>query len=130
MIFHARARTGRDEHEALALQQHERLRDEVRAPLPRSGTGRGDLARADGLAVVLVLDVSQGGEDDALLGGHGLANLVPRVDTRNQTPSQPVGSVGLTAPIAPRESRSRGAAAQRPSAARAPIAREKGDSRG
>ncbi|HEV7807954.1 MAG TPA: hypothetical protein VGO80_19210 [Solirubrobacteraceae bacterium] len=39
--------------------------------MPRRGADRSDLTGADGLAVVLVLDISQGREDDALLDGHG-----------------------------------------------------------
>jgi hypothetical protein len=56
------------------------LREEVRAPLPRRGTRRGDLPCADGLAVVLVLRVSERAEDDALLGSHDAPNLTLRVD--------------------------------------------------
>ena len=59
----------------MTLEQHERLRHEVRAPVPRHGTDRGDLTGADGLAVVLVLAVAEGAEDDALLGGHDPPNL-------------------------------------------------------
>jgi hypothetical protein len=50
------------------------LCDEVRAPLPRRGTHRGDLTGADGLAVVLVLGIAKGAQDDALFGGHDPPN--------------------------------------------------------
>jgi len=68
-------RSGRDEHQAVALEQHERLRHEVRAPVPRGGTYRRDLTGADGLAVVLVLGVAEGAKDDALFGSHDPPNL-------------------------------------------------------
>jgi hypothetical protein len=51
-------RAGRDQDEAVALEQHERLCHEVRAPVPRRGTHRRDLTGADGLAVVLVLGIA------------------------------------------------------------------------
>jgi hypothetical protein len=38
--------------------------------LPRSGPNVGDPAGADGVAVALVLGVSEGDEDDAVLGAH------------------------------------------------------------
>jgi len=53
-------RAGRDQDEAVALEQHQRLCDEVRAPVPRRGTDRGDLTGADGLAVVRVLGIAEG----------------------------------------------------------------------
>ena len=69
----------------MALEQHERLRDEVRAPVPWRGTCRGDLVGADGLSVVFVLGIAEGAEDDALLGGHGPTNLARCTDARNRT---------------------------------------------
>jgi hypothetical protein len=91
-------RAGRDEHEAVALEQHERLRDEVRAPLPRRGTRRGDLPGADGLTSARVLRVSEGAEDDALLGGHDPSNL-PRASVRAtaacRDPGPPSGAVSI-----------------------------------
>ena len=68
-------RAGRHEHEAVTLEQHERLGHEVRAPVPRRGTYRRDLTGANGLAVVLVLSVAEGAKDDALLGGHNPPKL-------------------------------------------------------
>jgi len=68
-------RAGRDQNEAVALEQHERLRDEVRPSVPRPGACRGDLVGTGSLSVVLVLGVAEGAEDDALLGGHDPPNL-------------------------------------------------------
>jgi hypothetical protein len=51
------------------LQQPQRLRDEVRAILPRRRAHSRDLAGTDGLSVVGVLGVSERAEHDALLGG-------------------------------------------------------------
>jgi len=48
-------RAGRDEHETMALEQHECLRHEVRASPATARARRRDLPRTDGLAVVLVL---------------------------------------------------------------------------
>jgi hypothetical protein len=42
----------------VALEQHERLRHEIRALVPRRRTHRRDLTGADGLAVVLVLGIA------------------------------------------------------------------------
>jgi hypothetical protein len=69
----------------VTLEQHERLGHEVRAPVPRRGTNRRDRTGADGLAVVLVLGVAEGAEDDALLGGHD-PNLAG-VPLRNAAPT-------------------------------------------
>jgi hypothetical protein len=51
--------------------------------VPRSGAHGSDLAGADRLTATLVLGVSEGGEDNALLGGHGPSTLAARVDARN-----------------------------------------------
>jgi hypothetical protein len=75
VIFHARAEPGA-EHEPVALEQHQRLGHEIRAPAPGRGADGGD-AGTDGLVVLLVLGVAQGAEDDALLGGQGPSNLGP-----------------------------------------------------
>jgi hypothetical protein len=68
----------------VALEQDERRGDQVRPAAPRSGTDVGDSAGADGVAVALVLGVSEGGEDDALLGGHDPSTLAARGDARNR----------------------------------------------
>lgn len=54
----------------MALEEHERLCYEVRAPLPWRGTHRRDLTGVGGLAVVFVLGIAKGTENDALFGGH------------------------------------------------------------
>ena len=90
VIFHARVEPGRDEHEAVALKQHERRGDEVRPAAPRSGAHVGDAAGADGVAVALVLGVAQSGEDDALLGGHDRPKLDPGADARNRGVDDPL----------------------------------------
>ena len=68
----------------MALEQHECGGHEVRPAVPRSGACVRDAARADGVAVALVLGVAEGGEYDALLGGHDPATLVAGADARNR----------------------------------------------
>jgi hypothetical protein len=83
VIFHARVEPAATKT-AVALEQHERSRDVIRASVPRCGTCRGDLVGADCLSVVLVLGIAEGAEDDALLGGHDPTNLARCADARNR----------------------------------------------
>ena len=84
MIFHARVepaatstRPWRSSSTSAAV---------TRSGRPCHGAGHtvGDPAGADGVAVVLVLGVAEGGEDDALLGGHDRPKLASGADARNR----------------------------------------------
>ena len=52
-------RASGDQDEAVALEQHERLCDEVRSSLPRCGACRSDLVGTDSFSVVLMLGVAE-----------------------------------------------------------------------
>jgi hypothetical protein len=75
--------------------------------VPRSGADVGDPPCADGVAVALVLGVSERGEDDALLGGHDRPKLDPGADARNRgvpdLPGPLAGASGLRPPHSSRE---------------------------
>jgi hypothetical protein len=60
-------------------------------PCHGAGADVGDAAGADGIAVALVLGVSEGGEDDALLGGHDRPEASPaRGHSQQRRASLPV----------------------------------------
>ena len=59
------------------LEQAERRAREVRPAVPTARADFGDPAGADGVAVALVLGVTQSGEDDALRGGHDRSDASP-----------------------------------------------------
>ena len=63
-----RARAG--QHEALRVQQPERLGDQIAAAMPRAAAQGGDLAGADGLALMRVLGISERAQHGPLLTGH------------------------------------------------------------
>ena len=63
-----RARAG--QHEALSVQQPERRGDQIAAAMPRVAAQGGDLAGADGLALMRVLGVSERAQHGPLLTGH------------------------------------------------------------
>jgi hypothetical protein len=69
----------------VALEQHERLCHKVRARPPRCGTHRRDLTGADGLAVVLVLGIAKGAENDDGCGA-GVDSASQRGATRTWSP--------------------------------------------
>ena len=64
----AAARAG--QREAVSVQQPERLGDQSAATMPRAAAHGGDLAGADGLAVVRVLGISKRAQHSTLLRGH------------------------------------------------------------
>ena len=78
----------------MALEQYERRGHEVRPAVPRRGADVGDAAGADGVAVARVLGVAQGGEDDALLGGHDCSTLAAGADARDRAVTDRPGLPG------------------------------------
>jgi hypothetical protein len=62
--------------EPVGVQAPQRLRAEVWPAVPWHGAGSSDLTGADGLSVVLMLDLFESAEHDSLLNGHRHANLV------------------------------------------------------
>ena len=96
---------GRGEHHAVALELDERRGHEVRPAVPRNGPDVRDPAGTHGVAVALVLNISESGKDDALLGGHGPPTLAAGADARNRgVPDRPgllAGALALCAPQRP-----------------------------
>jgi hypothetical protein len=89
VIFHARVESDATSTRP-SREQHERGGHEVGPAVPRSRAHGGDPAGAHGLAAMLVLSIAQGGEDDALLGGHDPSKLAPRPDAGNRAVPDPL----------------------------------------
>ena len=100
------------QRETLSVQQPQRLGHQIAAISPGAATDSGDLPRADGLSLMDILGVSEGGQYNALLRGHAVT-LAGRSDAvalaarsgrrsrlqRRKRPENPDGgSAGTEAP--------------------------------
>ena len=80
------------DRQPLGFQRHQRRRDELGAARPRLRTPPGNRYRADGLAVVGVLGVTQGRQGCSLLGRHQVRDSNRR-SRRRPLPPAPGGPV-------------------------------------